>query len=263
MSKLKITIMGCGNSSGTPSIGNHWGNCDPHEPRNLRTRPSVAVQSEDTTIVIDTGTDFREQINRTDIKAVDAVLYTHSHGDHIHGIDELRVFRYRFGSYVPIYGNRVSIEELQERFSYLFVERAAIYPKVLEPHIIENKDFCHPMTVGDITCIPYEQDHGTCKSLGYRFGDTAYSTDMVDMDHASIETLKGIKCWIVDAAAYKLEKNPVHANLKKIYELNEIIEAEQVYITHLSNQMDYQTMIKELPEGYAPAYDGLELIANC
>jgi phosphoribosyl 1,2-cyclic phosphate phosphodiesterase len=254
---LKVTILGCGNSAGTPTIGNYWGNCDPNEPKNKRTRPSLSVQSETTTIIVDTGPDFREQFNTLHAETVHAVLYTHPHGDHIHGIDELRVFRYRFGEYVHIYGNRPTIDELEERFTYLFRERNSIYPKVIEPHIFDEDTFCQTQTIGDISFIPFEQDHGTCQTVGYRFYDMAYSTDLVDLNQQALEQLIGIDTWIIDAAGYKMEKNPVHANFKKVYELNEIVQANRVILTHLSPQMDYETMVKELPSGYEPAYDGL------
>lgn len=258
---LKVTILGCGNSLGTPSIGNHWGHCDPNEPRNRRTRASIAIQSAETTLVVDTGPDFKEQINSNNIKAIDGVLYSHAHSDHIHGIDELRAFRLRENKITNIYGNSGTIDELKDRFSYMFVSMHTVYPQVLEAHIIEESQYDNEMHIGDISFIPYDQDHGTCRSLGYRFGDFAYSTDMYDLPEQSVETLRGIKTWLVDSCGYKFPNVRVHANLKRLYGLNEIIQAEHVILTHLSSQMDYRKVEKELPDGYSCAYDNMEIEA--
>ncbi len=261
--KLKITIMGCGHSSGTPTIGNYWGNCDPEEPRNYRTRASVLIQSADTNLVIDTGPDMRTQINKTGIAHIDAVLYSHCHSDHISGIDELRAFRLRDKKITDIYGNKETIEELQERYQYLFRDQNhGVYPRVLNGNIITDEQFGVPMVIGDITFTVFAQEHGTCRSLGFRFGDVAYSTDFVDLDDTALKELSGVKTWIADGCAYKMPNNVVHANLKTLYDLNEVIQAERVIVHHLSQQMDYQTLKKELPEGFDVAYDGMELEAS-
>ena len=256
---ITFTLLGCGNSAGTPSIGGEWGLCDPSEPRNYRTRASAVVRSDKTSLLIDTGPDLREQSIRNGIKDVDAVLYTHAHSDHIAGIDELRVLRVRHKKLFPIWGMQETITELKDRFSYLFVERDSIYPEVLQANVIEPDRMCSEMTIGDISFVPFMQDHGTCKTLGFRFGNMAYSTDMRDLDQQALQTLIGIKTWVVDAAAYKMEVNKVHAGLKEVFALNEIVQAEKVYLTHMPSYMDYRTLLKELPPGYEPAYDGLSL----
>ena len=258
---LKVTVLGCGNSSGVPAVGNHWGHCDPEEPRNRRHRPGLLVQSDTTTIVIDTSADFREQSIRSNIKSIDAVFYTHAHGDHLNGIDDLRAYRLRSGKILDIYGNRPTIDEIRERFAYMFETRTDIYPQILTPHYIETHHYGQPLTIGDITAIPFDQDHGTCRTLGFRFGSLAYSTDVVRLDEAAIETLSGIDTWIVDAAGYKMEKNFVHFTLRQVLELNETIRAQRVFLTHMPAFMDYGTLEKELPAGYMPAFDGMVLEA--
>lgn len=256
----KITILGCGNSAGTPAMGNHWGACDPNEPRNLRTRASIAVRSETTTLLIDTSPDLRMQANRENIKKIDAIIFTHIHSDHVHGIDEIRNLNQRLGNVItPIYATAETMADIHQRFSYLFVEREKIYPAVLLPNVMTPESMNKPMTIGDITLTPFLQDHGTCISLGFRFGDVGYSTDMVRLPPESVETLKGVKAWIVDAAGYKTERNIVHATLQNVFDLNKEIKAGQVYLTHMGPGMDYQTLLRELPEGYKPAYDGLEI----
>jgi phosphoribosyl 1,2-cyclic phosphate phosphodiesterase len=260
MTQWTFTLLGCGNSAGTPTIGNHWGVSDPNEPRNRRSRSAAVIRSDQTTLLIDAGPDLREQANREGITDTDAVLFTHSHSDHIAGVEELRIFRIRHKKLIPVYGDEFTLTELRQRFDYLFIERnGGIYPEVLAPTIIRNDQMNAEMTIGDIDFIPFVQDHGTCKSLGYRFRDLAYSTDMVDLDQQALESLNGIKTWIVDGAGYKTANNLVHATLRKVYELNEIVQAPQVFITHMPNFMDYQTLKSELPDGYEPAYDGLRI----
>jgi len=261
--KAKLTIMGCGNSSGVPAAGNRWGDCDPAEPKNSRMRCSAALQTDSSNIIIDTGPDFRMQVNSLNIKRLDAVLYTHSHGDHVNGIDDLRVFRFKQGEKVPVYANKETFDDLGSRFDYIFAGgNHDLYPKIIDKHIIEAKDEHNSMRVGDIDFIPFTQDHGTCTTLGFRFGDSAYSVDMVDIDDKAIATLKGVKNWVVDGGAYHHEGHPVHATIGKIYELNNLIGAKNVYITSLSIQMDYTALCDELRDGYAPAYDGLAINVN-
>ena len=256
----ELIILGCGNSAGTPTIGNFWGKCDPDEPKNRRTRPSVAVRTDTTTVIIDTGPDFRMQANETGIESVDAVLYSHAHADHIHGIDDLRVLRNRHKKMIPIYGMPETMDEVAQRFAYLFhMGGEGIYPKVVAPHPFEEQDYGRPHTIGDISYTPFLQDHGHGASLGFRFGDVAYSTDMVDLDENAFKTLEGIQTWVVDGAGYNYPSNPVHCTIKRVLELNETVQAQQVYLTHLTPYMDYRSLLKSLPDGYEPAYDGLRL----
>jgi phosphoribosyl 1,2-cyclic phosphate phosphodiesterase len=254
---LKITVLGCGGSAGVPASGNYWGACDPLEPKNNRMRCSIAVQSAQTTLVIDTGPDFRHQVNRANINHVDAVLYTHYHGDHADGMADLRTFRFRSKALVPIYASRETLDVFERTVPHLLHTQEAVYPQILEANEITPQQYGKPMTVGDISFIPFEQDHGTCKTVGYRFGDFAYSVDILDIAPEGIDVLKGVKIWMVDGTGYHQDDNPVHANLNTIYKINKEIGAERVIITSLSLSMDYQTLRSELPPGYEPAYDGL------
>lgn len=252
-----VTILGCGGSAGVPSIGNHWGKCDPTEVKNRRTRSSILLQTEKTSIVVDTGPDFREQLNREDVNTIDAALLTHAHGDHINGLDELRVLRFRNQKLMPLYASPETLQGLRKRFSYLFDGgNSDIYPQVIEPHDIENGQGFH---VGDIPVQTFAQDHGVCTATGYRFGDFGYSVDMLDLDDAAILGLQGIRTWVVDCTGYHMNDNIVHASLETVYRLNGQIGAKQVYLSSLTPLMDYQTLVKELKPGYAPCYDGLKI----
>lgn len=253
--------MGCSVSSGVPAIGNDWGACDPAEPKNRRSRACAVVRSAKTTLIIDTGPDFRTQMNELEIKEMDAVLYSHAHSDHIQGIDELRIVKLRTQRIVNIYGNDVTIGELRHRFDYLFRDHPeiSIYPQVLDPHVIDPFSFNKPMTIGDITFTPFNQDHGDMDCLGFRFGNMAYSPDMLNLDDAAIATLQGVDTWIADGAGFHREDHETHAPLSRIYALNERIKAKKVYICGLSKFMDYKMLKDELPLNFEPAWDGLRL----
>lgn len=254
----KITILGCGASGGVPAIGNVWGKCDPNEPRNQRSRCSIAVQSATTTLVVDSGPDFRMQINRAEIEKIDAILYTHAHGDHINGLDELTSLRRRDKKPMDVYGMPETIEELQQRFNYLFTNDAqGLYPASAVARGWDNADIGTTMRIGDIEFTAFRQDHGTCDTLGFRFGDIAYSTDMVRLNDTALDVLKGIKTWIVDGAGYHQNDNKVHIGIEGVQAYARTLGIEKVYLTHLSLIMDYDTLLKELPDGIFPAYDGL------
>ncbi len=257
--QTELIILGCGDSAGTPRIGNAWGNCDPHEPKNIRTRPSVCVRNETTTIVIDTGPDFKQQINRENIQTVDAILYTHAHSDHVNGMDDIKPFCDRAKKRMPIYLMDETLAEMKQRFIYLFEQQSKFYPVVVDPFLWTEEHMGKAKQIGDIDCIPFVQDHGMSKTLGYRFGNVGYSTDLVDLSDASVDILKGIDTWIVDGANLWLESPCLHMNLKTIQAFNERIQAKTIYLTHMKYDLDYQTLLTTLPEGIFPAYDGLRI----
>ncbi len=256
---LKAVILGCGNSTGVPAIGNRWGDCDPNEPKNQRTRCGFYIESASTRILIDTPPELRLQMNREGINSVDAVFSTHAHGDHSHGIDDLRLLSFSKNERIPYYADAATMAEQRDKFGYLFDGgKAAIYKPILEPCVLKDEEMGRCQRFGDIDFIPFFQDHTTCQSVGYRFGEIAYSVDFKSLDDQAVDVLKGVKIWVADGAAYKKHDNTVHADLRTLYELNERIGAQQVYITSLALNMNYQTLLRELPEGFFPAYDGLK-----
>jgi phosphoribosyl 1,2-cyclic phosphate phosphodiesterase len=178
------------------------------------------------------------------------------------GIDDLRVLHrvHKKKTLIPVLGGGHTLDILLQKVPHLFAGTAdGFYPPVLECRAIDQSEYGQFLTIGDITFRPFEQDHGSCTTLGLRFADTAYSPDMVTLEEEAIDTLKGVRTWLVDGAGYHWNDNPAHASLEKIYALNEIIGAERVILMHLSAQMDYATLKAELPAGYEPAYDGLEV----
>lgn len=257
MASGKLIILGCSGAAAVPAIGNWWGACDPHEPRNNRTRPSIALKTDTTLVIVDTGPDFREQINRENLGLPNAIVITHEHFDHVNGIDELRTFQriHKKGRF-PIYATATTQQKLMERFGYMYQDTEnGFYPAVCDPvNVAEGQE----LEIGDLKMTCFNQVHGSIQSLGLRIGNIGYSTDVVRLEEKAYEILDGIDTWIVDAASYH---GPalVHAGLKEVFAMNERIEAKRVILTHLSPGMDYQTLIKELPKGYEPAYDGLTL----
>lgn len=260
---VRITVLGCGHSAGTPLVGNDWRACDPAEPKNRRTRVSVYVQGEEGAFMVDTSPDFREQVNANHINRIEAVVYTHCHSDHVNGIDDLRHWcKYRNLTDFPVYMTQETARGMFHRYDYLLVKQPdEFYPLLMKPHILPPEDLYVPLAIGGVPGVTlFEQDHKTCTSLGVRVGNFAYSTDMLNLSDQSIAALQGIETWVVDGASYKGTPY-VHANLEIVYALNQRVGARQVYITHMPPNMDYQTLCRELPPGYAPAYDGLQIEA--
>ena len=249
---MKITVLGCGSSGGVPLIGGNWGACDPHNPRNRRTRVSILVEQADTTLLVDTSPDMRQQLLDCGLKKLDAVLYTHAHADHAHGIDELRSINWLTQKPVDIYADPKTMEELATRFAYIFKGAGAgnYYKPSVTPHEITG-----PFSVGSIAVTPFTQNHGAINSLGFRFGDFAYSTDVHALDDAAFETLRGVKIWLVDCV--RPEPHPTHSHLEQTLAWIEKVKPARAYLTHMNHQMDYADLMATLPKGVEPAYDGL------
>lgn len=250
---MKVTILGCGGAGGVPLIGNNWGACDPDEPKNMRTRVSILVQEDETTLLVDTSPDMRQQLLRSELKDLDAILYTHAHADHSHGIDNIRSLNWMTRKPMPIYASQETMEELKFRFSYIFEERSPetlFYRPSVEPHLIEKE-----MQIGSIAIKTFDQYHGKVTSTGYRFNDFGYTTDAGQLDDEAFEILKGVKVWVLDAIREK--PHHTHAHVDMALEWIERLKPERAFLTHMDHTLDYATLKKKLPEGVEPAYDGL------
>lgn len=252
---MKVTVLGCGSSGGVPTAGGDWGVCDPNEPRNIRTRPSILVEEGGTTILVDTGPDMRVQLLAAKQHKIDAILYTHTHADHTHGFDDIRYLNVVQRQALPIYGDATTIGELQLRFAYAFAPRepGTFYRPHVVPHIIGTE----PFTAGAVTVQAFVQEHGYSNSLGFRFGKFAYSTDVRMLDEAAFAALAGIEVWVVDAL--REEPHPVHSHVAQTLEWIKRLGVKQAYLTHMNQAMDYRTQCAKLPAGVAPAYDGLTI----
>lgn len=251
---MKITILGCGSSGGVPLIGNNWGKCNPQNARNRRSRVSVLIENEETTLLIDTSPDMRQQALNCQLKKLSAVLYTHTHADHCHGIDELRSVNWMTKKPIDVFANQETMDELDKRFPYIFHRSNPDFfhkPSIV-PHII-NGNF----TVGSINVTPIEQDHGYAKTLGFRCGDFAYSTDVKNLSDEAFVLLKGVKIWVVDCI--RMEPHPTHSHFEQTLAWIKRLHPEQAFFTHMNESMDYEAVSALCPKGVAPAYDGLEI----
>lgn len=261
---IKLTILGCGGSAGVPAIGNRWGKCDPNEPKNRRTRCSAMVRSEETTIIIDTGPDFRDQMNSFFIPHTDAILYTHWHSDHVNGFEELRPF-YLYNKSrgrLSLYADEITQELLKSKFPHVFItdDKTGFYPLPVEFKGWDETAYGNMQTVGDIPVKPFPMLHYETLAVGYRFGDVAYCTDLSDLPEVSYDSLEGVKTMVIDCNNLFDEDCLIHANLEKVYAINARVKCPDVILTHLKNNCDYDTVSAQLPDGYRLAYDGLEII---
>lgn len=251
---MKITVLGCGSSNGVPYIGDRWGDCDPNEPRNRRSRPSVLVETDaGASILIDTSPDLREQLLRARVTRLDAVLWTHAHADHVHGIDDLREICRLMEAPIRVFALAEHLDEIRKRFSYAFEPLKpghSYYRPVFVPAEIDG-----PLVIGDATVVPFSQEHGWMRSLGFRIGPFAYSTDVVRLDETAFEALAGIDTWVVDCVGR--DPHPVHSHLEQTLGWIERVGPRRAYLTHMSATMDYASLIRELPPGVYPAHDGL------
>ncbi|WP_085902168.1 MBL fold metallo-hydrolase [Kiloniella majae] len=254
---MKITMLGCGGSGGVPicsgAAGGNWGNCNPENPKNRRRRVSILVEHEDTTILVDTGPDLRIQLLDAGVEYIDAVLYTHDHADHIHGLDELRYLAYKAGGPIEAFMDEADREIITNRFAYAFT--SSCDPESTYTPMMDDKTIDGPFKVGSIEITPFYQNHGNTTSLGFRFGDFAYSTDVFDLDERAFETLAGVKHWIVDCLRY--EPHPSHAHFEKTLSWVERLKPERTILTHMNQQVDYDDLLSKCPEGVEPGYDGL------
>ncbi len=247
---MRLTVLGCGTSGGVPRIGNDWGECDPAEPRNRRRRASVLIENGPTRILVDTSPDLLNQCLDAGIDRLDAVLYTHAHADHAHGIDDLRFISYRMRRPIDVYANDETLKLLLGRFGYCFSNANPLYPAIAVPHRIEGS-----FAVGSIPVIPFRQGHGDMDTLGFRFGPIAYSTDVVELDDAAFAALHGVEVWVVDA----LRRTPhaTHAHLDKTLDWIRRLQPKRAVLTHMNIELDYRKLCDELPAGVEPGYDGL------
>lgn len=261
MAILRFTMLGCGSSPGVPRPNGEWGNCDQNEPRNRRRRASLLVQKVGdvgtTTVVIDTGPDFREQMIDAMVKHIDGVVYTHAHADHIHGIDDLRSFVLATKTRAQIYADQRTLQHLTLSFNYIFErQKGSDYPPIVDAHIIETgRDFTIAGKGGAITLTPFALQHSTIQIKGFRIGDLAYCTDVSGFPDKTMAHLSNLEVLIIGALQY--EPHPSHFSLSQAVDWIRRLAPQRAILTHMHNPLDYRTVLAETPENIEPGFDGL------
>ena len=262
MSALEFTILGCGSSGGVPRADGDWGACDPAEPRNRRRRCSLLVRlkgvdaAHETTVIVDTAPDLREQAISAGVKRVDAVLFTHDHADQAHGIDDLRAFFLRQRAQIHTHMDAATFASLHNRFGYIFEAKGG-YPAILDAHVVPPHGQAWQVSgpSGAIPVTTFDQDHGGIRSVGYRFGDVAYSPDVHDLPDTAFEALQGLDVWIVDALRFT--PHPTHAHVARTLSWIERVKPRRAILTNMHIDIDYNVIRSHLPANVEPAYDGM------
>lgn len=259
---LRFTILGCGSSGGVPRLGGHWGACDPENPKNRRQRCSLLVervgQVGTTTVLIDTSPDLRHQLLASGTGRLDAVVYTHSHADHVHGIDDLRQIVFNMRERLPVYADGNTQDALVSRFGYVFVQpEGSPYPPILDLHGIDG-----PLTLdgpgGPVTLDPFEVGHGSIDALGFRIGGLAYLPDVATIPDAVWHShLANLDCWIVDAL--RRDPHPTHSHFAQTLDWIDRAAPKHAVLTNMHIDLDYDTVMAETAGHVEPAYDGMTL----
>ncbi len=261
--RLEAVILGCGSSGGVPRLGGRdgageWGDCDPANPKNRRRRCSLLVHRGETSVLVDTSPDLREQLLDARVRHLDAVLMTHPHADQTNGIDDLRVLTQVMGRRIDMHTDRATLDHLSKQFGYCFATPpGSEYPPILNGHALAEPfvRFDIAGAGGAIPVTPFWQSHGRVRSLGFRLGSLAYSSDVNALDEDAFRVLEGVECWIVDALRYRAHGS--HANVEMALAWIARVKPKRAVLTNLHNDLDYETLKRELPPGVEPAYDGM------
>tara|TARA_A100001391_G_scaffold129559_1_gene88710 strand:+ start:58732 stop:59499 length:768 start_codon:yes stop_codon:yes gene_type:complete len=255
---MKLIMLGSGTSTGVPRVGNNWGDCDPAEPKNRRTRVSIVVESEEgTRVLVDTSTDLRQQLLANGIDRLDGVFWTHDHADHCHGIDDLRPLRYGRAAAIPGFASQETARRLRRRFDYVFAGQYG-YPTIVELNTLDNLRIHAGFKVGSV-----EMPHGPTMSTGYRFDadgkSIVYATDFSEVTDEMMALFAGADLLVCDCL--RRTPHPTHCHLDMAIDLGKRIGAGKTILTHLDFSMDYQSLCAEVPAGVLVGFDGLELVA--
>jgi phosphoribosyl 1,2-cyclic phosphate phosphodiesterase len=252
---VKVRILGCGTSTGVPRIGNDWGLCDPNEQRNARLRTSILVESGGERMLVDCGPDLRQQLLAAEVGVLDGIIVTHAHGDHCHGIDELRPVAQAIGGPAPLYARDDVLDELQLRFAYAF-EQSDFYRPIIEARQIGKE-----LRFGQARVRFVDQPHGDRTSLGLRFDEdecsVGYAIDFSQLSDEMASLYQGVGVWIADCVTRR--PHPTHMHLEAVLGAAKDLGVGQLYLVHMGNGLDYRQLCAELPDWAEPAYDGLEI----
>jgi phosphoribosyl 1,2-cyclic phosphate phosphodiesterase len=260
---LRLTILGCGSSGGVPRIAEGWGACDPANPKNRRRRCSVLVErlgaTGTTAVLVDTSPDLREQLLDADVKRLDAVLLSHPHADHTHGIDDLRPLCLAMRRRLDVYMNETTSFRVTDAFAYIFqTPDGSSYPPIAKELRLTAGQVCRVEGPGGaIETTPFDLDHSEVIALGFRFGGLAYTPDVVRIPDASLPFLEDLDIWIIDALRYR--PHPSHFSLDEALAWIDKMRPRRAILTNLHTDLDYETLRAKLPAHVTPAYDGMRV----
>jgi len=254
---VRLTFLGTGTSFGVPQVGCHCAVCRSPDPRDKRTRVGAVVESAGgTRLLLDTPPELRLQLIANSIDRVDAVLFTHDHADHTHGIDDIRAISVRRDGALPMYGSAVTMQSLHDKFRYVFDESMRPMPGTAKPEgqtFIVEPDV--PVTIGDLTVQPFAVPHGRVEVTAFRIGPLGYVTDAKTIPPLALETLRGVKVLVLNALFRTA--HPTHLSIPEAIDVARAVGAERTYLTHLTHENFHADLEAELPAGIAPAFDGL------
>ena len=264
---LAIAILGCGSSGGVPRVAQGWGACDPNNPKNRRRRCAIlverfgAAEHEKTTVLVDMGPDLRNQLLDRDVRYLDAILLTHPHADHTHGIDDVRPLVIQSKRKIDLYMDEESSRVVRSHFDYIFeTPEGSYYPPLMTERRLYPEKLCVVEGVGgSIEAMPFRLDHGEIPSLGFRFGNIAYTPDLSAIPEKSQPYLEGLDLWIIDALRYR--PHPSHFSVSEALEWIERLKPKHAILTNLHTDLDFAKLQSELPPNVEPAFDGMRLTA--
>lgn len=252
---MRVTILGSGSSGGVPTLGLGWGACDPLNPRNRRLRPSILVEEGRTVVLVDTSPDLRQQLLGAAVTRLDGVLFTHGHADHLHGIDDLRGINRSMNRPIECYADEETLATIRERFGYVLEPLKDGFEFYYKPTLdIRRIGPGDRFRVGEIPVLVFDQDHGYSRTLGFRFGPVAYSTDLCDLTEESFAALRGVEVWIVGTLTDR--PHPTHVHVDKALGWIRRVRPRRAVLHHLGPDLDYDALSRRLPAGVEVAYDG-------
>ncbi len=261
MDRLRFTILGCGSSGGVPRLGGNWGDCDPKNKKNIRQRCSLLVQrinrNGTTQVLIDTSPDMRNQLLNAGIGSLNGVIYTHSHADHVHGLDDLRMIYFNMQKRINVWADQATQNDLIERFKYAFLQPSeSPYPPILNLNTLESVTVVEGEG-GSVTFIPFTVKHGNINALGFRIGPLVYLPDVSEMSKEAWDAVSQAKCWVLDAL--RRTPHPSHSHLENSLKWIKQAGIEKAVLTNMHVDLDYETVMKETPKNVEPAFDGMVL----